>query len=108
MSGSDPFDDFFEEGAASDDDLIPTVDVPEPKPAEGDFDSDVVKLFWRLVLVFNVALFGVTVGPMVLYFLGDFRIGMGLLAVGGVAGGYGFVRYRRFVRTRADDSEGPI
>ncbi|WP_135661503.1 DUF7322 domain-containing protein [Halorhabdus rudnickae] len=104
MSSSDPLEEFFEEDVDGNDDLIPTVEVPEPKPSEGEIDSETVDLFWQLVLVFNVALFGVTVGPMVLYFLGDVRIGGGLLAVGIVAGGYGLVRYRQFVRTRSEDS----
>lgn len=99
MSESDPFDDPFGEDA-DDDELVPAVDVPEPDPAQGDLDSDTARLFVRLVVVFNVALFGVTVGPMFLYFEGDPLIGGALLAVGVLAGVYGTARYWQFQRRR--------
>lgn len=102
MSASDPFDEFLEEDADRNDDLIPSVDIPEPDASGGGLDSAAVGLFWRLVLVFNVALFGVTVGPMILYFRRELLMGGGLLAVGVLAGVYGVVRYRRFERERND------
>lgn len=100
MSASDPFDEIFEGDAGENDGLIPAVDIPEPDPSEGALNSAVVKLFVRLVLVFNVALFGVCVGPMFLYFEGDVRTGGALLAVGVLAGAYGLVRYWLFARDR--------
>lgn len=105
MSASDPFEEILEEDAGENDDLIPEVDIPEPDPAEGNMGSDAVKLFVRLVVVFNVALFGVTVGPMFLYFEGDIRTGGILLVVGLLAGGYGLVRYWLFARDREETGD---
>lgn len=102
MSASDPFDEIFEEDAGENDDLISEVDIPEPDPSEGNLNSDAVKLFVRLVVVFNVALFGVTVGPLFLYFEGDIRTGGTLLVVGLLAGGYGLARYWVFARDWED------
>ncbi|CCQ32693.1 hypothetical protein HLRTI_000019 [Halorhabdus tiamatea SARL4B] len=105
MSASDPFDGIFEEDAGENDDLIPAVDIPEPDPSEGNLDSDAVKLFVRLVVVFNVALFGVAVGPMFLYFEGDVWTGGALLVVGVLAGSYGLLRYWQFARDREETGE---
>lgn len=105
VSGNDPFDEILAEDAGENDDLIPEVDIPEPDPSEGNMDSDAVKLFVRLVVVFNVALFGVAVGPMFLYFEGDVQTGGALLGVGLLAGAYGLVRYWLFARDREETGD---
>ncbi|WP_181686478.1 DUF7322 domain-containing protein [Halorhabdus salina] len=103
MSDRDLIDDLVGDNDDQPTDLVPAVDVPEPDPGEDALDGAVAALFWRLVLVFNVALFGVTVGPMMLYFRGNLRIGGGLLAVGLLFAGYGFARYWAFKRERLAD-----
>ena len=75
--------------------------APELKP--GDADSEVVGLFWKLVIVFNVALLGLSVGPMIGFFEGDWDFGLQVFAVGAIAFAYGMVRYYQFMNGR--DSE---
>lgn len=52
-------------------------------------------LFWGLVIVFNVAVFGLAVGTMVLVFEGDVVLGGALVGVGAVAAAVGLYGYRR-------------
>ncbi|MEF8852540.1 MAG: hypothetical protein V5A28_08995 [Haloarculaceae archaeon] len=81
---------------------VPEVDVPSPDDATGgaDVDVDTAKGFWRLVLVFDVALLALALGPMFVYFRGDLRRGGMLFAFGALAFLYGVARYREF---RAED-----
>lgn len=60
-------------------------------------------LFWVLVLVFNVAVFGLAVGTMILYFDRDPVLGGGLIGLGLVAGVLGLMGYRHG-RTRLEDA----
>lgn len=109
MSSHDPIQDRFESEAEQQEDLVPGVEVPDPAARAEGSEADVRSLFWRLVFTFNVALFGVTVGPMVVYFEGDLHLGGGLFVVGLIASGGGFVRYwqfRRERRTERDDRDG--
>lgn len=57
--------------------------------------------FWSVVVLFNVAVFGVTVGPIVWYLGGDLRIGGALLAVGIFATVRGLMRYRQLRASEA-------
>lgn len=82
--------------------LGPEIPTP-PEPGEGD--TAVVGLFWKLVVVFNVAVFGVTVGPMIGFFLGDWDLALQVFAVGVLTAAYGFVRYYRFRRDRDGESD---
>lgn len=91
---------------------IPSVDIPgrsEDDTESGhemfpsDVDPEVSRTFWRLVVVFDVALLALAVGPMFIYFRGDWQTGGRLLLLGGVAFAYGVYRYRRFRRGRAGD-----
>ena len=79
-------------------------EVPtSPEPGAGD--TTVVGLFWKLALVFNVAVFGVSVGPMIGFFLDDWDLALQVFAVGALAAAYGFVRYYRFRRDRDGESD---
>jgi hypothetical protein len=82
---------------------IPEVDVPEVEiPGSddaadvGDVDVDTAKGFWRLVLIFDVALLALALGPMFVYFQGDLRRGGMLVVFGVVVFLYGVARYREF------------
>lgn len=85
-------------GTAEDDESLGP-DVPTP-PTPDEADTEVVGLFWKLVVVFNVAVFGVTVGPMIGFFLGNWDLGLQVFAVGALALAYGLVRYYRFREDR--------
>ncbi|MDS0257934.1 hypothetical protein NDI56_00765 [Haloarcula sp. S1CR25-12] len=79
-------------------------DVPEaPSPPEGAANNDVTALFWKLVVVFNVALLALSVGPMIAYFEGDVDLGVRITLVGAIAAAYGYFRYRRFTKQRDSD-----
>lgn len=88
-------------------------DVPEaPSPPDGAANSEVAGLFWKLVVVFNIALLGLSVGPMLAYFEGQVDLGLRITALGALLFGYGLFRYRQFVRERdseaADESESTV
>lgn len=70
--------------------LGPRVEVPTPEGAP----RDLVVSFWRLVLVFNVALLAAWLGVLFLVFEANLDLGGRLLAVGGIAFAYGYYRYR--------------
>jgi hypothetical protein len=93
---------------------IPEVDVPEVDSAEGDpamvdsaEDDPAIDVpdgsdapaglrasFWAVVLLFNIALLLISVGPMFALILGRWRIGGVLFAVGTIAFGFGVRRVR--------------
>lgn len=81
---------------------VPEVDVPEVDipgsgdPVGGDVDVETAKGFWRLVLIFDVALLALALGPMFVYFEGDLRRGGTLVAFGALVFAYGVARYREF------------
>ena len=80
-------------------------DVPEaPSPPDGEGYSDVQSLFWKLVVVFNVALLALSLGPMFAYFEGRVEFGLRIFLVGVVLFAYGTFRYVQFRRER--DAEG--
>jgi hypothetical protein len=82
-------------------------DVPEaPDPPSGAANSDVTALFWKLVVVFNVALLALSVGPMLAYFDGRVDLGIRVTLMGLVAAGYGLFRYRQFTNERDSDDAG--
>lgn len=78
-------------------------DIPEPPdPPEGAQNSEVTTLFWKLVVVFNIAILGLSVGPMFVFFEGETQLGLRITVVGAVLFAYGLARYILFRRQRAD------
>lgn len=78
---------------------IPEVDVPEGDPAidvpdGSDAPAGLRASFWAVVLLFNIALLLISVGPMFALILGRWRIGGVLFAVGTIAFGFGVRRVR--------------
>lgn len=74
----------------------PAVEIPEPPdPSEADVSADLVRTFWRLVIIFNIAVFALGVGPMLVFFWGEWERG-GLVFVLGLATFvYGYASYKR-------------
>lgn len=78
-------------------------DIPEPP--KGDGYSDTTALFWQLVIVFNIALLALSLGPMFAYFQGRVQFGLRIFAVGVILFAYGMYRYLKFQRDREDDAD---
>lgn len=85
------------------DDDVSGVSVPEP-PDAADADPEIANLFWRLVLVSNVSVAALALGPMLIYFRGWWDLGVQVTALGVLAFAYGAFRYYRF-RATQDDGE---
>jgi len=89
--------------------LAPSVEIPEaPEPMpESEAPDEIVRIFWWVVIVVNVGLLALSVGVMVWFFEGMATWGLRLIAVGGIALGYAYLRYRLFMRdTDVWDEEG--
>jgi hypothetical protein len=81
-------------------------DIPDPPdPPTGAQNSEVTTLFWKLVVVFNIAILGLSVGPMFVYFESETQLGLRITVVGGVLFAYGLARYILFRRQRADNDQ---
>ncbi len=84
------------------DDLAP--DPPDSTPrqrssvATADVPDGLFRAFWASVLLLNVALAGLSIGAMLVYFQGDYETGTLALLVGGVAA-VGTARYYWIVKT---------
>jgi hypothetical protein len=77
--------------------------APTPDTDPSDVDPEVRGLFWRSVLMANVAVFCFSFGPMLVAFRGEWRVGAGLAVVGVVAGLRVYHLYRTF-RGRSGES----
>ncbi|WP_338727966.1 hypothetical protein [Haladaptatus sp. DJG-WS-42] len=73
---------------------IPSVSTPNSDVS--DIPDDVFRTFWSLVLTFNVALFALSLGAMLMYFRGQFQTGGIVFGLGAVSLVYGLVKYRNF------------
>jgi hypothetical protein len=96
-----------EEGNAAEDDDAEDDAVDEADAFDTDVDPEVSRTFWRLVVVFDVAFLALALGPMFIYFEGDWNVGGPLVALGAVSFLYGVREYRAFRRSRASDSAEP-
>lgn len=89
--------------------------VPEapaaPDPTEnlpdGDVPNYVREYFWRTVLAVDYAIAAVSIGPMLIYFRGDLRLGAAVTTTGVLAFVYSYYLYRAFQATAEgkDDAE---
>lgn len=79
--------------------------TPDPPEIGEDVDAEIVGLFWLLVVVFNVAVFCLAVGPMMIVTQGWWDAGLQVFAVGVVVLSYGLYRYYDFVGNDADDAD---
>ena len=70
-------------------DLVPEPpSVPDTSKKEDEADTELKKQFWSLVLIFNVALFGMSLGLMVVGFRGRWQVGGAIF----LAGAFAFLR----------------
>lgn len=80
---------------------VPEVDIPQPPDFSGnDVPDELARSFWKLVMVFNLALFALALGPMLIFFRGEWTNGTAVFALGLAAFVYG---YRRYQRVTSDD-----
>jgi hypothetical protein len=89
-------------------DLVSTPSIPEapeaPEVMPASEAPDYVRnYFWKAVLVANYALFGVTVGPMLMFFEADYYRGGVLFVTGAAAFGYLAFVVRRFRERSAEE-----
>jgi len=63
-----------------------------------DVPEGLFRAFWTSVLLLNVAIAGLSIGAMLIYFLADYRTGTLALLVGGVAA-FGTGKYYWAVKT---------
>ncbi|WP_276281017.1 DUF7322 domain-containing protein [Halorussus caseinilyticus] len=66
-----------------------------PDTAKNDASPELKRQFWSLVLIFNVALFGVSFGLMLVGFERRWQVGGAMVAVGAFAFLRGWRRYRK-------------
>lgn len=80
----------YEEPAEPDPDALGP-DIPEP---DEDTPARVPLLFWRVVVVFNLAILAIALGALMLVFDRRPTLGGQILVLGFVLLGYGLYRYR--------------
>ena len=73
----------------------PIPEPPEIDLSDRDVPQNLLKRFWKLVGLFNVALLATSLGVMLIAFEGRLTVGGGLLAVGIGAFVLGWLGYRR-------------
>lgn len=73
----------------------PVPEAPNADLSEHDVPADLLKRFWKLVGVFNVAVLAASLGALLVAFEGRWTLGGGLLLVGVVAFLVGWRGYRR-------------
>lgn len=75
---------------------VPSVSIPDTTDA--DVSPELFTAFWGVVLSANVGLFAVSLGLMLVYFRGQWRLGGTAVALGVGTFVYGYFKYRRYQR----------
>lgn len=94
-------------------DLIPEppsvgVDVPatdQPAEVSEAVRQEVATSFWAIVFLLKPALFGLSLGPLLLYFTDLTRLGIGAICIGVFSLAAAYRRYRRFKADPPDGAE---
>lgn len=73
---------------------VPSVSIPDTSDA--DVPPELFKAFWGTVVSINVGLFAVSLGLMLVYFRGQWRVGGGAIVLGIGTLVYGYLKYRRY------------
>lgn len=80
--------------------------VPSPTVEEEDVDPELLETFWRSVILANVALLGLALGPMLVSFRGQWLAGGIAVAIGALAGLRVYHHYRAFERRHDGNDDG--
>lgn len=78
---------------------IPSAPTP-PDPSENEVSGEVARAFWAAVVLVNVGLFALSLGPLLAVFRGRWALGTGLFALGCLSIVHAYRVYRRFRRSR--------
>lgn len=70
--------------------------APDLSANASNADPETARLFWTLVMVFNISLLGVSLGVMFVVFQQNFQLGGQLFLGGSILFAYGYYRYRKF------------
>ena len=73
---------------------VPSVSIPDSSDA--DVPAELALAFWSVVVSVNVGLFAASLGLMLVYFRGQWRLGGGVVALGVGTLAYGYLKYRRY------------
>ena len=89
-------------------DLVENISISEP--ADPEFSKEAVggevsRYFWASVVLVNAAVFALSLGPMLIYFRGQWFIGLGLIGGGTLALGRTYRLYQQFKRESAEQEE---
>jgi hypothetical protein len=85
----------------------PERDLPNvPEAPQGDeIDPELQRAFWASVVLANVALGGLSLGLMLIYFRGQWTVGLGAVGLGAFALARTYLYYRQISRERLGDEE---
>ncbi|ELY92685.1 DUF7322 domain-containing protein [Natrialba taiwanensis] len=94
-------------GSSLHDDLVAdheldSIPIPEVSTTESDVPSELLNIFWGLVLVINAAVLALSLGLLFLFFEGVSTHGVGLVIGGVVLFGFAYRRYRTY-QARSDE-----
>lgn len=71
-------------------------EIPSPSNSGSSDNPEAVELFAKLVVVFNVAVLALAVGPMFIFFQGQVELGLQIFLFGVLIFAYGTYRYYQF------------
>lgn len=80
---ADPFPEYGE----------PDIDDLSDRVASSDLSPDIQRGFLGLIAIFNIGLFALALGPMMMLFQGDWYYGGLIAGIGAVTCAYGIQRY---------------
>jgi hypothetical protein len=72
---------------------IPAVSIPDT--SDVDVPPEVARMFWRVVIAANIGVLAMSLGLMVIYFRGQWRLGGSAIALGLGTLAYGYLIYWR-------------
>jgi hypothetical protein len=95
----DPTEEFEPEEFDPDTDIGPDgpeiPEAPDFSESAANVSPDLLRAFWKLVAIFNLALFATSLGLMLIAFRGELVRGGGVFLLGAVTFVYGYVLYQR-------------
>ncbi len=80
-------------------------EAPDPTDSDVEIDGDLLVSFWRLVVIFNIALLATSLGLMFAFLEGDLMLGGQLTLAGLAVFAYGAFLYRRAKSTVVEDAK---